>query len=538
MSRYTQILSNQKTPQSEPLIGRETEQVKNNAGGFVFQITPQQQLMRFLIMGSLGGTYYASERSLTKENVNAVKALVQQNGPDVVDTIVEVSTATPVRAPKNDSAILALAIAAVHGDEETKNRAFAAVEKVCRIPTHLFQFIESYQAFGGGWGRRMKRTIAEWYTKRDADNLAYIVSKYPSREGWSHRDVLRLAHPIPVDAAQNDVFRWVLDHANDLTSGASAVDYLEAVNYIHLPNTTVDDVVKFINIFDFPREVIPTHMLKEKKVWEALLQKMPITAMIRNLGNMSACGLVTTMSDASRLVVQKLNKEALVRGRVHPIQVLTAALTYKQGHGNKGGNTWTPVQTINAALDDAFYASFGAVEPHGKRTMVALDVSGSMHGGIVAGVNGLTPAMASAAMAMLTARTEQEYHMMGFGGTFQALPFITKNASLTDITNKTARMNFGSTDCALPMTYAMKHNIPVDLFQVYTDSETWAGRIHPVQELKNYRQKMGINAKLVVCGMVANQFTIADPKDAGMMDVVGMDTSTPQVIHQFALGWN
>jgi 60 kDa SS-A/Ro ribonucleoprotein len=47
---------------------------------------------------------------------------------------------------------------------------------------------------------------------------------------------------------------------------------------------------------------------------------------------------------------------------------------------------------------------------------------------------------------------------------------------------------------------------------------------------------MGIPAQLVVVGMVANRFTIADPDDAGMLDVVGMDTATPQVITDFARG--
>jgi 60 kDa SS-A/Ro ribonucleoprotein len=69
---------------------------------------------------------------------------------------------------------------------------------------------------------------------------------------------------------------------------------------------------------------------------------------------------------------------------------------------------------------------------------------------------------------------------------------------------------------------------------IYTDSETWAGSIHPAQALREYRQRMGIPAKLVVVGMVSNGFSIADPNDAGMLDVVGFDTATPTVIGDFA----
>jgi hypothetical protein len=47
---------------------------------------------------------------------------------------------------------------------------------------------------------------------------------------------------------------------------------------------------------------------------------------------------------------------------------------------------------------------------------------------------------------------------------------------------------------------------------------------------------MAIPARLVVVGMASNGFSIADPRDAGMLDVVGFDTGTPQVIADFATG--
>jgi 60 kDa SS-A/Ro ribonucleoprotein len=36
--------------------------------------------------------------------------------------------------------------------------------------------------------------------------------------------------------------------------------------------------------------------------------------------------------------------------------------------------------------------------------------------------------------------------------------------------------------------------------------------------------------------MLANKFSIADPLDAGMLDVVGFDTSAPQLMSDFAAG--
>jgi len=84
------------------------------------------------------------------------------------------------------------------------------------------------------------------------------------------------------------------------------------------------------------------------------------------------------------------------------------------------------------------------------------------------------------------------------------------------------------------MIWAHKHRIDVDTFVVYTDNETWAGDVHPAQALRAYRDARGIPAKLVVVGMTSKEFSIADPDDAGMLDVVGFDSLTPPVIADFA----
>jgi len=108
--------------------------------------------------------------------------------------------------------------------------------------------------------------------------------------------------------------------------------------------------------------------------------------------------------------------------------------------------------------------------------------------------------------------------------------------SLTDAVRSVSGLPFGGTDCALPMTYATEKKLEVDTFVVITDNETWAGNIHPVQALRQYRQTMGRAAKLIVMGMTSTGFSIADPSDAGMLDVVGFSADTPQVMASFARG--
>jgi len=176
-----------------------------------------------------------------------------------------------------------------------------------------------------------------------------------------------------------------------------------------------------------------------------------------------------------------------------------------------------------------------------------------MGAGQVAGVPGLTPRDASAALALVTAATESRYEMVGFfagqcgfakrgGGRFAGradglTPLsISPRQRLDDAVNAVSGLPFGGTDCALPMLYAQAAGRAIDTFVIYTDSETWAGHTHPAEALRDYRHASGIDARLVVVGMVSNGFSIADPADGGMLDVVGFDTATPQLIADFALG--
>ena len=196
------------------------------------------------------------------------------------------------------------------------------------------------------------------------------------------------------------------------------------------------------------------------------------------------------------------------------------------------------------ALDAAFYTAFENVEPTGKRLLLALDVSGSMTSGSVAGVPHLSPRDASAALALVTAASEERYEIVGFytgrrgwksdrKGPWDFLnngltPLaISPRQRLDDAVKTVTDLPFGGTDCALPMLYALAKEREVDTFVIYTDSETWAGELHPVQALSDYRRASGIDARLVVVGMVSNGFSIADPADPGMLDVVGLDNATP-----------
>ena len=81
--------------------------------------------------------------------------------------------------------------------------------------------------------------------------------------------------------------------------------------------------------------------------------------------------------------------------------------------------------------------------------------------------------MAAAAMMMTCVRTEANHVIMGFSDELVDLD-INSQDTLPIVIRKTRDQNFGATDCALPMIWAMENkDKDIDVFIVYTDNETW-----------------------------------------------------------------
>lgn len=509
------------------------------------ELAPWARLERFLVLGIDGGAYPADGGAPAPGDAELVARCLAADGARTIDRIVAASRSG--RAPWNDPAIFSLAIAAKLGDAPTRRAAYAALPEVCRIGTELMRFAAFAERFGG-WGRGMRNAVGAWFNARPAGELALQLASCPSRDGWSSRDLLRLAHPRAATPSHDRLYAWAV--RGELPDGAREDPALALIVAVDELRRTDDGAraARLIAEHGVPAGCVPPELLGHPAVWDALLARLPLAALLGGLAAMTRVGLLAPGSDAAARVVARLREpDGVRRARVHPLAILAALHAYRAGRGARGQGAWQPVASIVDALDAAFYASFGGVEATGKRMLLALDVSGSMITGSVAGVPGLTPRIASAAMALVTAATERGPAFVAFtaatggyggkwGGGASGLTTmaISPRQRLDDVIELVDGLPMGGVDCALPMIWAQKHRVDVDTFVVYTDHETWAGDVPPAQALRAYREARGISAKLVVVGMTSNGFSVADPDDAGMLDVVGLDTSTPPVIADFA----
>ncbi|MFC3831918.1 MULTISPECIES: RNA-binding protein Rsr [Deinococcus] len=523
-----------------PLNRTQTErldprQVANSAGGFVYALSDEARLTRFLILGTDGGTFYATERGHTLQATEFVKTFVQVDAARALAVTLDVIRTN--RAPKADPALLVLALVAKTApDAAVRKAAWDALPEVARTGTMLLHFLAFADTLGG-WGRLTRRGVARVYEDVPVERLALWAVKYKARDGWSQADALRKAHPKTADAGRNAVLRFMVDGVLPDVGDISEPALRVIEGHLLAQSVSTDrDAATLMRGFGLPIEAIPTH-LRGAEVYRAAMETNGLTWLLRNLGNLGRVGVLSVNDrEVVKAVVERVtDPQALKRGRIHPLDALKARLVYAQGRGVKGKGEWLPVPRVVDALEEAFYAAFGTVRPAGTRHLLGLDVSGSMTMGAVGGVPGLTPNMAAAAMSMVALRTELDALTMGFAREFRRLG-ITPKDTLDGAMRKAQDASFGATDTARPMLWAAEQGVKVDTFVVYTDNETWAGNVHPTVALDRYRQKTGIAARLIVVGLTATKFTIADPNRADMLDVVGFDTAAPAVMTDFARG--
>lgn len=518
MKNYSTLLTN--PTQQQPIFGR-TDMVKNNAGGYGFEITAQERLERFLLIGSEGGTYYVGEQKLTEENAKSILQYLKNDGIKVVNTVVDF--AVNKRAPKADAGLFVLALAVSFGDQTTKNAAYKAIPIVANYSTNLFTFISNIQNFRG-WSRGLRKAVSRFYTDKTVDQLAYQLVKYRNRAGFTHRDVLRLSHAKTNDVTKNQLFKFAVGKATEAESGNALVE-----TYGKAQTAKGEELLALISEGKLTWEMIPTSELNDSDVLKALLPNMPMIALVRNLNRFAKAGLTKGNSPTTKAIVAKLSdQEFISKSKMHPVNLINSLLTYSSGRGVKGDSTWEVNQNIVDALTSAYDLALNNVESTGLRILVGADISGSMRAPV--GGMQMTANQIAQVLAVTILKTEKNAEMINFDTQIQPTKF-GRRTSIDEVIQYAPRG--GGTDCALPIAYAATNLETYDAIIILTDTETWAGPRHGLEVLNSYRKNVNRDVKVIEIALEAAGYSTMPSNDKNLLRVVGFDASVIQVINAF-----
>ena len=538
MSHYQFFTQSPKTPQTQPIPGREAEMIPGRSGGWMFKADSWQTLRRCLLIGTAQGSYYAGKQELTQDFATVLRSAIAQD-PDRVAS--EIIYASDGRALNNSAPLLALVLLSMGSQPAAKAAFLRSFPQVVRTGSHFYEWL-SYSKSLRGFGKVVRQAGRQWLSNPDGTALAYQLLKYQQRHGFSHRDALRLFHVKPPSPDHDRLFAWVSQGWDGLPPEPPA-PALRQIWWYEWLKRHPDRPCHAIQQGKLTHEMAAPVGQMTVKAWTLLLESMPIGALLRNLGSLTQLGVLSPQSHKAKKANQALKRVAQVltssdhlrRGRIHPIDVLKALKTYRSG-GSLGQSrkTWEPLPAVVEILETALDRSFMALPATGKAILHAVDVSGSM-GYYTVGSLGLTCCEVATTLALASAKAEKKAIIRGFATEFRDLG-ITAADSFASAIAKASDQNFGGTDAAVAYGWALRQKVWVDLFCFWTDCETWAGRQHPSQALGEYRRKVNPKAKAVYVTLVPSGISLVDPQDSQSWDVAGFDPTTPRLLQLIALG--
>ena len=323
-------------------------------------------------------------------------------------------------------------VIAHHAHEYTRR----TVRNIVVRPDDMTEIFACYkQMYGKPFPNALKREMAQVIQSFDE----YQLAKYKGNGAMKLRDVLRITHPVPKDAQTEALFRKVLD------------DTLET------PYTWETELSQKGNT---------------KEVWNELIAsgKVGYMALLRNLRNIIQSG-----ANVSPVLKILSDPERVRKSRQLPFRFYSAYLTLSTGN-ILSANT-------HRALEKALEVSVENMEQIPGRTLIAIDVSGSMGSRIskrsevrCCDVAALLGAMASRICEDATvcyfdaagswSSMEKKGYTIKHYGKYDSILEICKNS----------RFYGGGTQMDLPMVFALKEDAsrdikPFDRIIYFSDNE-------------------------------------------------------------------
>ena len=501
-----------------------TNQIRNDAGGYVYRMNDLDRMAQFLVLGTTS-SYYTSDETMLTRNLLDVRAIAYKKPFETLQLINDINAQGI--SQKYNALILVATMLIFHDDNGVRLKAKFTLGSLVRTGYHALSYltylnsIRDMEKSNGrkvGFGRAKVSVLKNWAESLTARELVLQRIKYHNRDGMRLEDVFNFAHPNleSVGPLNNLVGKWIMDNLSEddeqalnelIIEGNTVIGQIKAWAEINNNEISVAHAAELIREFQIPREGVPTQFLREIEVWQALLPSMPDHALIRNLSTMLNNG---TFATESEYIMNRLrDTEKLQKSRVTPMDVLKAwGIIHTQGN---------PVLTNQ--LERTFFDLVKVQKWTNANVLVAVDVSGSMSipVGDARNRTGIRAIEAATGMAQAIRGNFSSVDIVGFD-------MLIRQPSGMETLNTNFWTGWGGgTDASIVVRLMNETAKTYDAVIFITDNDAWLGR-HVQELIKEYRKKRNVNTVLMVNSTASQGYTLADPNDDLSLDLSGFNT--------------
>ncbi|KHN75211.1 60 kDa SS-A/Ro ribonucleo-like protein [Toxocara canis] len=512
------------------------DQVRNSAGGYVFKVDDLNRIRRFLILGTEGGTYYSSEQEITMDNVKAMCEIIEKGkGPLLLREIIQISLEG--RAPKQDPTLFALALCARYRVRDTT-----------RPDVHR-QVMKKYK--GKTLTDEDCKKIVQEVERRTKEALEANARRQTSGSGFEQQ-----APPEAYDdyqkALQKMAFRAILKVCRIPTHLFTFVAYCQKIS------AETGDKRNSKGWGRAMRAAITHWYFNQKPERLAMLiTKYQNRSGFRHRDLLRLCHIRPMMSFPSNHNYWHHHKEYdfLLAYIVGDTEEGRKRVAEAAGDGIKKAKKEVAKKETDEERKKREEKERERMEKQMARMKLreANKKSFSTHklpdAPDAEGSPAATLIWAFEEMKGITEPGKAADLIRGCGLVREHVPSrlldskVVWEALLIDMPMTALIRNLGKlasidmiTDKPENENVKQIWNVRKKIRSHYSLAKNGL-HVHPFQALQQYREQMKIlDAKLIVMGMTATSFTIADPDDRGMLDICGFDSAVPELVKEFVLG--
>ena len=391
MARYNTGAVKAKAPKVSSFIEVTSEQTTNHKGAAAWIRTPKAELF---LLGASSFNEDSTYETAVDRNVRVrdlVKKIVAEDPQWLVDFVNWLRNKANIRT---QSMIIAL--------EGAKAMAEAGVAGGRKLVDVALQRADEPAEAIAYWHTTYCRKLPAAVKRGIADAAVRLynersVFKYDSK-GKSVRfaDVIQLVHPDPKNARQSDVFKFALDRRyNDNVEVPASLNVVAARQEVKQfsgaelrkmanEGTLTEFIRKSGMTWENVSSVIDGGM--DAKAWESVIPVMGYMALLRNLRNFLDKGVSSRVLGA---VLDKIrNPEEVAKSKQLPFRFMSAL--------NEVGHNLVVAGALSEALDH----SISNIPALDGKTLVLVDMSGSMFGYSPARDYATTAAIFGSALAL------------------------------------------------------------------------------------------------------------------------------------------
>jgi hypothetical protein len=288
--------------------------------------------------------------------------------------------------------------------------------------------------------------------------------------GFRFADVLQVVHPKTDVGWRNDLYRFILNNryqdATEIPETLSTVRAraeLMAVPVDERRSVTAGQLAEAGMTWESLAGWLQGPM--DAAAWESVIPSMGYMALLRNLRNFDQAGIGKS---ARREVEDKLtDPEQVAKSRQLPMRFLSA---YRATRDSGTVTAWGPV------IEQALNLSLGNVPELPGRTLVLVDLSGSMTYSNLSDRSGLTFKDAAAVFGAAVAKRCADADLVGFDTSLYPVDFKAAD-SLLPLADLIARSGGGGTNTAGAIQTAFNGH---DRIVIITDEQAGGYGVDPV----------------------------------------------------------